>query len=102
MKVLKEELHNIKYILLAIDPPSMKPKDNFSVPPDILEFIKEIIATKKVLIYLFGNPYVLRALPHNNTVGVVIAYQNFSIFQENAADHFLGKITAEGTLPVTL
>ncbi|NNE02711.1 MAG: glycoside hydrolase family 3 protein [Eudoraea sp.] len=102
LKVLKEELKDVKNILLAIDPPSMKPKDNFSVPPDILVFIKEIIATKKVLIYLFGNPYLLRALPHNNTVGVVIAYQNFSIFQENAADHFLGKITAEGTLSVAL
>jgi len=76
--------------------------DHFLVQPNILLFMKEIIATKNVLIYLFGNPYFLRALPHNNTAGVVIAYQNFSIFQENAADHFLGKITAQGTLPVTL
>jgi hypothetical protein len=100
LKALKEELKDVKNILLAIDPPSMKPKDQFSVQADILLFIKEIIATKNVLLYLFGNPYFLRVLPLKNTTGVVIAYQNFSIFQENAADHFLGKISAQGTLPV--
>ena len=102
LKILKEELKDVKNILLAIDPPSMKPKDHFSIQADILSFVNEIIENKKVLLYLFGNPYFLRLLPLNNTNGVVIAYQNFSIFQENAADHFLGKINAQGTLPVTL
>jgi len=102
LKILKEELKDVKNILFAIDPPSMKPKDHFSIQADILSFVNEIIENKKVLLYLFGNPYFLRLLPLNNTNGVVIAYQNFSIFQENAADHFLGKINAQGTLPVTL
>ena len=102
LKNLREELKDVTNILLAIDPPSMKPKDHFSLQADILSFIKEIIENKNVLIYLFGNPYFLKLLPLNKTAGVVIAYQNFSIFQENAADHFLGETNAQGTLPVTI
>lgn len=102
LKNLREELKGVTNILLAIDPPSMKPKDHFSLQEDILSFVKEIIENKNVLIYLFGNPYFLKLLPLNKTAGVVIAYQNFSIFQENAADHFLGETNAQGTLPVTI
>ena len=102
LKNLKEELKDVKNILLAIEPPSIKPKDHFSLQANILSFINDIIENKNVLIYLFGNPYFLRILPLNNTAGVVIAYQNFSIFQKNAADHFLGKTTAQGTLPVSI
>jgi hypothetical protein len=56
----------------------------------------------KVVLYLFGNPYVLNHLNYKMAEAVVLVYQDFRIFQENAALHFLGKSEAMGKLPVKL
>lgn len=91
-----------KNIILALFPPQAKPKNNFGVPPQDLEFISELINDQNVILYLFGNPYFLNLLPFQKAKMVMVAYQNFETFQQNAANHFLGKVEAEGKLPVTL
>ncbi|CAM3341770.1 glycoside hydrolase family 3 protein [Zobellia roscoffensis] len=91
-----------KNILLAIFPPQIKPTNNFGFTQDELAFINEIIAKKNVILYLFGNPYVLNHINVENAKAVVIAYQNLISFQEVAANHFLGNLEVQGKLPVTI
>ena len=67
-----------------------------------IDFINELIQTKNVVLYLFGNPYVLNHLSIEKTTAVVVAYQTFIEFQDVATAHFLGKIKAKGKLPVTI
>ncbi len=89
-------------VVLALFPPSIKPKDHFGFPQKLLDFIKVLIAQKSVLLYLFGNPYVLDVLDLKSHSNAVIVYQDFPEFQEEAYHHFINKIEAKGKLPIKL
>lgn len=89
-------------ILLALFPPQVKPNQNFGFAKEELIFINELVQTKNVVLYLFGNPYVLQHIDKKNINSIVIAYQDFEVFQEVAAEHFLGNITAQGKLAVQI
>ncbi|WP_420319811.1 glycoside hydrolase family 3 protein [Flagellimonas sp.] len=89
-------------IVLAFFPPFVKPKNLFGLQPEILDFINELITQKNVLIYLFGNPYVLDILKLNSSSNVVVAYQDFPEFQTEAYQHFTGQLVAKGELPIKL
>ncbi|ALM07489.1 glycoside hydrolase [Sediminicola sp. YIK13] len=100
----KEILEQIegKNVLLTLFPPLVKPKDNFGVSQQDLALISEILANQNVVLYHFGNPYFLNLLPFQKARAVVVAFQDFETFQQNAANHFLGKVDAKGKLPITL
>lgn len=100
--LLREKVSNLENVLIALYPPMVKPPNNFGIPDEHLKFLKEMIETKNVILYLFGNPYVLNLLQIKKTEAVVLVYQNFEVFQQNAAQHFLGKSIANGSLPITL
>ncbi|MDT7830155.1 glycoside hydrolase family 3 protein [Pricia sp. S334] len=89
-------------ILLALFPPQVKPSNRFGFSKEELIFINELIAAENVVLYLFGNPYVLNLIEFNKAKAVIIAYQNFIPFQKVAAAHFLGTLEAQGKLPVRL
>ncbi|NNE77739.1 MAG: glycoside hydrolase family 3 protein [Pricia sp.] len=94
-------LNKEEYVLLALYPPEVKPTNNFGYSETELADINELIRTKTVIIYLFGNPYLLRLIDTKRALAVVVAYQNFNVFQEVAANHFLGEFTARGKMPVS-
>mgnify|MGYP001813170450 CR=1 FL=1 len=101
-ELMRKKLSEMQNILIALYPPMVKPQNNFGIPEEYLIFLREMIQTKNVVLYLFGNPYVLNLFQLKKTKAVVIAYQHFDVFQQNGAQHFLGKVTAEGLLPITL
>ena len=88
--------------LLAIFPPSVKPTNRFGCSEATLALINGLLQSEKVTLYLFGNPYFLNLLQPDPDNTIIIAYQNFGVFQEVAADHFLGKCPAPGQLPIQL
>lgn len=102
VEAIRQQTNNEKNILLALFPPKAKPANFFDIPTDEIDFINELIETKNVILYLFGNPYVLNHLKIDKAKAIVIAYQNFKEFQENAAQHFIGKNEALGKAPVTI
>ena len=87
-------------VLLAVFPPQVKPTHNFGFSNEELIFINELVQTRNVVMYLFGNPYVLNHINVKKMKAVVIVHQDFTAFQEVAAEHFLGKFTARGKLAV--
>ncbi len=101
-KLIPDKTENSENVLVALFPPKIKPKDNFEILDADLETLKRLLDTKNVVLYLFGNPYVLNIINFEKAKAVVIAYQDFEVFQENAANHFLEKIKAKGKLPVTI
>ncbi len=99
----EKEMVTTEDILLAIFPPQVKPANNFGFSNEQVNFINSLVQSKKnVILYLFGNPYFLNRIHIENIKAVVIAYQNFKVFQEIAAEHFLGNLEANGKLPITL
>lgn len=89
-------------IVLALFPTQVKPSTRFGLQTEEIDYINELIQTKNVVLYLFGNPYVLNHLRIDEAIAVVVAYQNFTEFQDVAAEHFLGNLTAKGKLPVSI
>jgi hypothetical protein len=45
---------------------------------------------------------VLNHIHTHNAKAIIIVYQNFEVFQEVAAQHFLGEIMAKGKIPVSI
>jgi hypothetical protein len=65
--------------------------------------LKNLLSTKKCVLYVFGNPYALQVIPNlESAFGVVQAYQDFPEFQESAAAQLLNNSVCKGTLPVHL
>jgi beta-glucosidase-like glycosyl hydrolase len=102
LQKIKEVIMETENVLLSIVPPKAKPQHNFEISEDELAFIRSLIRQKKVIVYLFGNPYVLNLINPEHAEAVVVAYQDFKVFQENAANHFLGKVSAMGSLAVSI
>ena len=93
---------NQQSVVVSLFPPAVKPKNKFGMDEKTLDSLQKLLQKKNVLLYLFGNPYVLDILelpPHAN---VVLAYQDFEAFQKVAFAHFSGKIKAKGQLPIQL
>ncbi|MEP2239593.1 MAG: glycoside hydrolase family 3 N-terminal domain-containing protein [Maribacter sp.] len=99
---MKKEVKNETEILLLLTPPQIKPTNQFGFFDEEIDFINELIATKNVVMYHFGNPYALKFFNTERTTATVIAYQNFKEFQDVATEHFLGNLEAVGKLPVLL
>ena len=99
---IKEEIAEEENIIISLFPPQIKPTNNFGFTMAEIQIINELISSKNVVIYLFGNPYALRVFDYQNSLAVVLAYQDDIAFQKVAAGHFLGRLPAKGKLPVAL
>lgn len=99
---MKNEIISETEVLLLLTPPQIKPTNNFGFLQEEIDFINQLIATKKVVMYHFGNPYALNFFETKDTIATVIVYQDLKEFQDVATEHFLGKLEAKGTLPVSL
>lgn len=99
---MKSEIKDEKQILLLLTPPQVKPTNNFGFLEEEINFIKETIDKKNVVLYHYGNPYALKFFDLENTLATVIVYQEFKEFQDVATEHFLGQLKAKGKLPVTI
>ncbi|UII78995.1 glycoside hydrolase family 3 protein [Flagellimonas sp. CMM7] len=102
IELIGDKVSEHKNVVLALFPPSIKPKNKFGIDEGVLEFIQSLISQKNVLIYLFGNPYVLDILKLKSNSNIVVVYQDFAEFQEVAFHHFIGQTKAKGKLPITL
>ncbi len=89
-------------VVLALQPPSMKPKEGFGLSESFFSELLRLVKEKEVLLYLFGNPYLLNRFPGDGFEHILCAFQPMAPMQEAAARHFLGKLRAVGKLPVTI
>lgn len=102
LKIAGEGPKNEDNVLIALYPPKVKPQNNFDLKTEELQQLQHLLKTKKVILYVFGNPYVLNLINFRAAKAVVLGYQNFKEFQENALAHFRGENKAKGILPVTI
>jgi len=102
IKAIETGVSDIEQVLLVLRPPQVKPQYNFGLQQDELKLIRDLYANKKLVIYHFGNPYMIRALGLLDTLATVMIYQDFPEFHEVAWQHFMGEVEAPGKLPVSL
>jgi len=103
ISAIRKELENFETILISLFVPKAKPMNNFEIHNEVLELLSELLQTKKCIIYVFGNPYVLPIIPNlSKASGLIQVYQDFEEFQKNAGIQFLENKICTGTLPVNI
>ena len=99
----KESLESFETIIISLFVPKAKPMNNFEIDNEVLDLLSNLLETKKCIVYIFGNPYVLPIIPNlSKASGVVQVYQDFEEFQRNAAIQLLENKDCFGKLPVTI
>jgi beta-glucosidase-like glycosyl hydrolase len=101
LKDFEKELSDYDTILVSLFVPKAKPLNNFDIEDSVLQLLARFFATKKCVLYVFGNPYALQCIPNlKDTLGIIQMYQDFTEFQETAAEQLLENSACKGTLPV--
>ena len=100
---LQQELANFDTLIISLFVPKAKPLNNFDIEDSILEFLGPLFQTKKCVLYVFGNPYALQVIPNlEKNIGIIEMYQDFTEFQEIAAQQLVENTECKGTIPVLL
>ena len=89
-------------ILVALQPPALKPAGNFGIPPTALQALGRLMETNEVWLCLFGNPYALHLWDTDRAAGVLVAYLPLAAFQQQAVAYFRGEAEPPGALPIPL
>ena len=101
IEALEKNLTNYETLILSLFVPKAKPLNKFDIDEEVLEFLKNIFSSKKCILYVFGNPYSLQVIPNlESAFGIIQVYQNFTEFQESAAQQLIHNLECKGTLPV--
>lgn len=96
-------LTNYDTILISLFVLKAKPMNNFDIEDSILSFLERLFISKKCILYVFGNPYVLQVIPNlESASGIIQVYQDFDQFQETAAHQLLENRECKGALPVII
>lgn len=98
---LGNELNKFDTLIISLFVPKAKPLNNFDIEDSVLQFLGNMFTVKKCILYVFGNPYALQIIPNlKDASGIIQMYQDFSEFQETAAEQLLENTKCKGTLPV--
>ena len=100
---LEKELKEFDTILISLFVPKAKPLNNFDIEDSVLQFLSNLFTSKKCVLYVFGNPYALQVIPNLKlALGIIQVYQDFTEFQEIAAEYLLKNTKCKGALPVEI
>ncbi|MFH7014692.1 glycoside hydrolase family 3 protein [Flavobacterium sp. FlaQc-47] len=103
LKSIKKDVENFETIIISLFVPKAKPQNNFEINDDVLDLLSNLLQTKKCILYVFGNPYVLPIIPNIKMAsGLIEVYQDFNEFQKNAGIQLLKNTTCYGKLPVNI
>jgi len=98
---LGNQLNKFDTLIISLFVPKAKPLNNFDIEDSVLQFLGKMFTVKKCIFYVFGNPYALQIIPNlKDASGIIQMYQDFSEFQETAAEQLLENTKCKGTLPV--
>lgn len=99
----EKKLESFDYLIISLFVPKAKPLNKFEIDNVIFDLLEKLLATKRCLVYVFGNPYALPLIPNlSKALRVIEVYQDFSEFQINAAHQFLSNYECSGKLPITI
>ncbi|HUC82254.1 MAG TPA: glycoside hydrolase family 3 protein, partial [Flavisolibacter sp.] len=86
-------------VIVGVHNFSNRPTNNYGISKAAVNLVNELQAYN-ALTFVFGNVYAAQNFCNASTL--IALYEDDAIFQNAAADFLQGKITAKGTLPVTV
>lgn len=100
---LRGKLASYNLLIVGVHLGSISPKVNYGLTDQMNAVLKELIATNKAVVSIFGNPYSLNKIENTSAAkALVMAYQLTPFTQDLSAQLIFGAIPALGKLPVTV
>jgi len=95
-------LRKFEVVIVGLHNMTGYPADSFNLSKQALHMADTLSKVARTAIVVFGNPYSLRLLPKPvRSESILVAYQDFPVTQQLAAEVLLGGISPQGKLPVT-
>lgn len=88
-----------KIVIVSLHSLRTKASENFGITQSTRDFVNELAQKTKVILVVFGNPYILRGFDGINNV--VECYNEDKETQEFAAQGLFGIFEFKGKLPIT-
>ncbi|KGE14408.1 glycoside hydrolase family 3 protein [Sphingobacterium deserti] len=101
LKELLKQIRDFRQIVLAIHDNRPRPRSESDLSEPARAFVDKV-AGRRTITAMFTNPYMLDNLSIDRSSGIIMAYQNDGFMQKAAAKVLLGKIKAQGKLPVAI
>ena len=102
LETVKTELKKYDQFILALHDTRLRPGGTIDYNNDLKLFIADISALNTITA-TFANPYTIAGLPGlEKSKTILVGYQNSLEMQRSAAKVILGKLKANGKLPVTI
>ncbi|MQY80423.1 MAG: serine hydrolase [Bacteroidetes bacterium] len=96
-------LQSFDLLVVGISDLNQIPYKDFGITEKMKQFLKQVIQSNQTLVVVFGNAYSLDKFKGIETAkGLILTYQDGSLFQELAAQVIFGGIGATGKLPVNV
>jgi len=89
-------------IIICLYVPEIKPHNQFGLEEAVMHKLEILLKQTNACLVIFGNPYALKYIPHTNAHKVLMAYQQMTEFEQQAAAIIAGKAIAKGILPYAI
>ncbi len=97
-KQLIQTLSQFDIVIIGIHTSGRQNDFSREIPDSLLSFLKELHSKTKVIVVLFGSPYLLHHLSFSNSL--ILSYDNDAITQDVTAQSLFGVNAITGKLPV--
>lgn len=99
---IEAKAERLPYVVIAWHKLSLTPAKNYGATPQTIELINRLAKKTKVILVVFGNPYILNNTINNDHINTtLITYEDNHYTQDYAAQLIFGGIESKGKLPVT-
>lgn len=102
-EALFDFLRNYDLVIVSLHGTNMLAQKKYGVPDDAAAFIDTLMIEKPVIFVDFGNAYTLGIFKNiSRAQAVVLAYEDFPMVHEIAAEVVMGGDSSNGKIPVTI
>jgi CubicO group peptidase (beta-lactamase class C family) len=98
---LMEELSGYNLLLVSVHSENPWNRTDYGIPDGTVEFMRELSASKLMILDIFGSPYILgRIRGVDDLAAIVMSYQDKEISHRVSAQMIFGGMAFRGRLPV--
>ncbi len=99
-----EQLSDYNLVIVSVQNNSLFPGRNYGINSQTIELVNRLSRENNVILNIFANPYTLKTFGESldNSVAIMVSYQDGRQYEEASAQIIFGAIGARGRLPVSV
>lgn len=93
---------NGNILIVSVHSNDIRATRNYGIPDEVIKVVDSLAVRKRVVLCVFGNPYLLNRFSNPAAFeSVILSYENSSAVQEITAQMLFGAIGIKGMMPVS-